>query len=87
MGAQSWLEGIVMLFVFSVVYALCFYPLFNYVRDWLIWLGQTCSIQEDIVLANFLATVIALIPAIFVIYIFIWVFFRTIRREEEWNLF
>jgi len=87
MGAQDWIEVFVALFVVSVAYGFCFYPVYNYIKAWLIWFGQAGGMKELIDLANLISLVLAFIPVIFVIYLFIWLFFRIVQKEKHQMLY
>ncbi len=87
MSAIIFFRMVVTIIAVSVVYWFAIFPVWNYLKQWAIWFGNSIGCKEIVDLANFSTYVIAWIPYIFIVITIIWAFRKAMEVESFERIF
>jgi hypothetical protein len=80
-SALVFFEMIATIIGVSIIYAFAIYPCWWYLKEWMVWFGQSINCQEIVNLATFSAYVMIWIPYIFIVLTIIWAFRKVMESE------
>ena len=86
-SATIFFQMIATIIAVSIVYWFAIFPVWNYLKEWAIWFGNSIHCKEIVDLANFSSYILVWIPYIFIVIAIIWAFRKALEVEAFERIF